>query len=395
MSLALWRPHRAAAAVCGGLLVVSLVLVAGTALPASTCFGKAPTVAGATAGDDTLTGTTGPDVIVGLGGNDTINGLGGADRICGGDGNDVINGGAGKDRLRGDAGNDRLVGGSGLDTVLGDDGNDTLQGRGGDDLLTGGGGTDSAAGGAGTDTCQVETPAGCEVLAPTGCTNPALRPATVDATNVTVVGSNAFTHHSSFGICTDGVCDYDYLDFRAEVRNAGGSPIRLGSATIFIYDSAGSLIGKRFAGFEAGALAPGERTVLTESMPSILYSQGEYNHFPGGWASWELEIRATVAAPGNYDDRIIPGRLSSLSRDADGEVSGSGSAVNSLGTEISDVNWWVVLYDASGRLINVSSEFDFLYPEGLAPGAQLPFSTTIYGWEPTCFATARWGASGY
>lgn len=376
------------------IALASLVMTAGAASSAPDCFGRAPTITGS-ADDDTLEGSSGPDVIVGLGGNDTINGLGGADRICGGDGNDVINGGAGRDRLRGDAGNDRLVGGGGSDTLLGDEGNDTLQGRGGDDLLTGGAGTDTAAGGAGTDTCQAESPGGCEVLAPTGCTNPAPRPATVDAANVTVVGSNAFTHHSSFGLCTDGVCDYDYLDFRAEVRNASGSSIRLGGATIFIYDGVGSLIGKRFARFEAGALAPGQRTVLTETMPSWMYDAGEYNHFPAGWASWKLEIRATVAAPGSYDDRIIGGGLSSLTRDASGNVSGSGSAVNSLATEISDVNWWVVLYDAGGHLINVSTEFEFLYPEGLAPGSRLPFTTTVYSFEPTCFASARWGASGH
>ncbi len=53
-----------------------------------------------------------------------------------------------------------------------------------------------------------------------------------------------------------------------------------------------------------------------------------------------------------------------------------------------------MLYDAGGRLLNVATEFDFLYPDGLGPGGQTPFEATIYSWEPTCFSTVSWGASG-
>jgi Ca2+-binding RTX toxin-like protein len=73
------------------------------------CNGMAATVGGATAGNDTLTGTAGPDVIEGLGGDDTINGGGGADTICGDDGDDTING-------QGD--NDSMFGGT--NTTVGD-----------------------------------------------------------------------------------------------------------------------------------------------------------------------------------------------------------------------------------------------------------------------------------
>jgi Ca2+-binding RTX toxin-like protein len=81
------------------------------------CFGRTPTVAGATTGDDVLTGTPGSDVIVGLDGNDTIKGFGGSDLICGGGGNDALHGGDGADRLAGELGDDVYDGGSGEDTV--------------------------------------------------------------------------------------------------------------------------------------------------------------------------------------------------------------------------------------------------------------------------------------
>jgi hypothetical protein len=375
------RGRRLVVLASTSLVLVGVLVTAGSAVSAVTCFGKAPTITG-TPGDDMLEG------------NDTIKGLGGADRICGGNGNDVIDGGGGKDSLRGDAGDDQLTGAAGADRIVGDDGNDTLRGRGGNDTLDGGPGTDSAIGGAGTDTCTAETKDACEVIPPTGCSNPARYPAVPVTTNVTVVGSNAFATHSSFGICTGGVCDYDYLEFRAEVRNNTGSPIRLGGATINIYTGGGALIGKRFASFEAGALAPGERTVLTESMPSMLYTSGEYNHFPAGWGSWELVVNATVASPGDYDDVIIRSRLSSLTRDSRGQVSALGSAANSLGAEINSVNWWVVLYDSAGRLINVGTDFDFLYPEGVPPGGDVAFDLSIPSSGPTCFSSARWGASG-
>jgi hypothetical protein len=389
--------RRAPLALLALVTLASLVATAGVATSASACFGKAPTVIGS-AGDDDLEGTSGADVIAGLGGNDTISGLGGADRICGGDGSDVIRGGGGADRLDGGPGNDRLTGGAGADQLLGGEGGDTLRGQGGDDNLAGGGGTDAAAGGLGTDTCVAETRSACELLPPSGCSNPARVPAAVRATNLTVLGSNAFHTHSSFGICTGGVCDYDYLDFVAEVRNGTGSPIVLRGATIRIYDAAGSLIGTRFAGFEAGALAPGERTVLTESMPSMLYSQGEYNHYPRDWASWELEASAAFGSPGAYDDVIIRAGLTSLAPGSYGEITATGYAVNSLGVAIKNANWWVALYDAAGRLINVGTASEYFYapdyPEGLAPGGRAELEFDMWSDEPTCFSTARWGASG-
>lgn len=386
--------QRAPLALVSLVTLACLVATPGAASSAVDCFGQAATMTG-TPGDDLLEGTPGRDVIVGLGGNDTISGLGGADRICGGDGDDVTRGDAGADRLDGGAGNDRLAGGGGADLVLGGDGADTLRGQGGDDNLAGGGGADAAAGGLGSDTCVAETRGTCEVLPPTGCSNPALRPAIADTTNVTLVGSNAFTHHSSLGLCVSpGVCDYDYLDLRAEVRNDTGRYVQLGRAEIAIYNASGARIGTRFAYFETDVLAPGERTVLAETVPSMLYTEGETPRYPQGWTSWKLIASATFGSADQYDDVRIGSRVSSLTRDSGGEVTAEGAAVNTLGTEINDVNWWVVLYDASGRLINAATAFDFLYPEGLAPGGEVPLSITVYSWEPTCFATARWGASG-
>ena len=217
-------------------------------------------------------------------------------------------------------------------------------------------------------------------------------PATPVTTNVTVMGSNAYHTHSSFGICTGGICDYDYLDFVVELSNDTGSSVRLGKATIYIYDALGTKIGTRYANAKADALAPGQATVLTETMPSMLYTQGELNHYPAGWASWELVLNATVAAPGAYDDVIIGSRLSSLTAGAGGNLAASGAAVNTLGSPIDWVVWWVALYDARGRLINVASGLDV--PDGLAPGDEVLFEVTIPSAEPTCFATARAGAAG-
>jgi hypothetical protein len=77
------------------------VLLVAPAIANADCNGLPATVAGATAGPDTLNGTSGDDVIEGLGGNDTINGGGGNDTICGDDGDDTINGEVGNDHLEG------------------------------------------------------------------------------------------------------------------------------------------------------------------------------------------------------------------------------------------------------------------------------------------------------
>ena len=262
------------------LLLPGVLVTADATMSLPRCFGRTPTIIG-TEGDDTLSGTTESDVIVGLGGKDTITGEGRIDFICGGDGDDTISGGRGNDSISGDAGNDLILGGVGNDRVLGSAGNDTLKGQDGDDTLTGGLGTDNTVGGPGTDTCATsETRTSCEVVPPSGCTAGSRVPAIPVTTNVTVVGSNAYHTHSSFGICTGGICDYDYLDFVVELRNDTGSSVRLGKATINIYDALGTKIGTRYANAKADALAPGQATVLTETMPSILFDQRRAQPLP-------------------------------------------------------------------------------------------------------------------
>lgn len=106
-------------------------------------------LAGATAGNDILTGSNQDDFILGLGGDDILNGGGGNDRIEGGDGDDTLDGGSG---------NDILLGGKGDDILDGGDGNDLLLGNQGADLLTGGSGKDTfkwtAGDTGGTDTIK-------------------------------------------------------------------------------------------------------------------------------------------------------------------------------------------------------------------------------------------------
>ncbi len=117
-----------------------------------------PTKAGATGGDDMLTGTPGPDLICGLGGSDVIKGLGGNDTLFGDacgvtpstrsllaakrGGNDSLFGGRGNDKLYGAGGKDRLFGERGSDTLYGGRGNDLLHGNTGRDRLRGGPGND-------------------------------------------------------------------------------------------------------------------------------------------------------------------------------------------------------------------------------------------------------------
>ena len=83
-------------------------------------------VAGATSGNDVLTGTSGNNVIDGLAGNDTVSGLGGNDFLRGGAGDDIVAGDTGNDTLYGDAGTDTLNGGTGDDTLVGGAGRDTF-----------------------------------------------------------------------------------------------------------------------------------------------------------------------------------------------------------------------------------------------------------------------------
>ena len=370
-----------------GVLVISMTAAAvGASATPATCFGREPTITGSE-GPDTLTGTSGSDVILGLGGNDDIRGAGGADSICGGTGNDSLYGDTGRDRLSGEAGADVLDGGSEDDRLLGGAGSDSL---------VGGAGSDSATGGAGTDTCAgSETLASCEVIPPSGCSNPARKPATAQTSNVTVVGSNAFQTHSSVGIRCGVHVDYDYLTLVAEVRNDTGSAVRLDDATLQILDSTGAQIGTRFAYLSADALAPGQRAVLRETVPSMLYLSGETCSFPDGWASWRLVLSGTSGGAGEWDAVIIGSRLASLTSSPGGGAAAEGTATNTRGVSLDSTKWWVVLYDSAGRLINVESESQYFFDTELAPGASVPFEVEFDSDEPVCFATARVGAAGY
>ena len=98
-------------------------------------------VAGATAGDNVLSGTAGNDLMLGLGGDDTLNGLAGHDRLEGGSGNDLLDGGNGDDMLLGGLGDDTLTGGAGNDLFIwnsvdrGSNSNDVVMGFGSGDSL--------------------------------------------------------------------------------------------------------------------------------------------------------------------------------------------------------------------------------------------------------------------
>ncbi len=149
--------------------------------------------AGASPGNDNLTGGSGNDNLSGGSGNDSLHGYGGNDIIMGEGGNDSLYGGAGSDNLNGGAGNDLIDGGEGsdfatysgisnlvvnlsltgaqatgqgIDTLLhienitSGSGNDRLRGNAsannlsagvGNDSLNGGAGNDNLSGGAGND----------------------------------------------------------------------------------------------------------------------------------------------------------------------------------------------------------------------------------------------------
>jgi len=346
------------------VLPMSILATLGDAAPAAAaaiaCGGSPATIVG-TPGADHLVGTNGNDVIVGLGGNDVIEGRAGDDDICGGGKADQISGGSG---------NDRIWGGGGNDIVDGDEGND------------------HAIGGKGTDTCAgAETRSTCEAVPPPGCTNARRVPAEVTATNVKVVGSNAYPTQSTMLIDGEG----RRLTFVAEVRNDTGDMVRLGQAKIVIHDGAGDEIGRRWVYPEADALAPGQRTVLTETVPSWLYWSNETNDFPEGWKSWTLTLNATKAPATSNDDVVIRSTLKSLGADAEGDLTARGTATNSLNREIDSATWWVVLYDDAGRLVNVGQSY--LY-ESMSPGDTAGSETTIWSDEPACFASVSWGAAG-
>jgi hypothetical protein len=123
------------------LLIAGLVTTRALAAPAD-CLGAAVTIAGATDGSDTLSGSAGDDVIAGGGGDDTIDGGGGNDTICGNQGNDAIAGGNGDDVIFGEEAAILFTGG--VDSIDGGDGVDLIFGGPGDDGIDGGSGADIA-----------------------------------------------------------------------------------------------------------------------------------------------------------------------------------------------------------------------------------------------------------
>ena len=84
-------------------------------------------VLGASAADDTLTGTGHRNAVDGLGGNDKLYGRGGDDTLTGGAGADILYGGNDNDRLDGGSEDDTLYGESGNDALTGGSGNDVPQ----------------------------------------------------------------------------------------------------------------------------------------------------------------------------------------------------------------------------------------------------------------------------
>jgi Ca2+-binding RTX toxin-like protein len=112
-------------------LVLTAVLLPGSAGAAGVaCQGVKATLVG-TEGEDTLEGTKGNDVIVSLGGDDVVYGRGGDDLVCGGYGSDRLFGGPGADQLYG--GFDRYGDDPAGTFLVGD----VLNGGEGDDRLAG------------------------------------------------------------------------------------------------------------------------------------------------------------------------------------------------------------------------------------------------------------------
>jgi Ca2+-binding RTX toxin-like protein len=156
------------------------------------------TLAGATAGHDTLSGYNdisnridgldGDDYLAGGVLNDVLRGSNGHDHILGRAGDDLLEGGAGNDQLKGDSGHDSLNGGAGNDWLVGGEGDDQLSGDAGNDTLVGGSGRDLLIGGVGADIYQLSRGDGQDRLRDVDTS-----PATVDEVLFNDQGSNQVT----------------------------------------------------------------------------------------------------------------------------------------------------------------------------------------------------------
>jgi Ca2+-binding RTX toxin-like protein len=129
-------------------------------------------LAGAQAGNDSVTGTSGSELLMGYGGADTLNGGDGNDSLDGGTGFDIASyagaGGAISANLGGSAsasgadGDDVLSGIEGLigsafaDTLTGNTSANRIEGRAGNDTINGGAGADTMLGGDGSDQYTVD-----------------------------------------------------------------------------------------------------------------------------------------------------------------------------------------------------------------------------------------------
>lgn len=222
------------------------------------------------------------------------------------------------------------------------------------------------------------------------CGNPPLVPATARTTGVTVLGSNAFV--TTAGTLIDG--EDRRLHLQAELHNGTGGLLRLGQAELRVYDRDGNHVATRFSSPVVMYLGPGETTVVQEEFPTFPYFfEGETNDFPDGWTSWELVLDAVPWTPTAYDRGAPLGtQLDSIKETPGGNLMARGSVVNTLDHPVVSVEWFVALYDADGRLVNVAST-TAVFPEGIAPGASAGGLEVILR-GATCYDVAESGAAG-
>src|SRR5215207_7422530 len=92
---------RRRAALLMALMVATLVVASGVALPATiSCPNREGNLCVGTEQGDTMTGTNRADDMRGRGGPDKMRARGGNDRLIGGSGNDTLNGAGGDDTYR-------------------------------------------------------------------------------------------------------------------------------------------------------------------------------------------------------------------------------------------------------------------------------------------------------